>query len=178
MKRLSNASQHKLRRLFWFLLVVNLLFIVGSRYYLQPLTSKEIVAFELAREVPVAQELINNWQTTELLEKARWSIYIDFVFIILYTIGLAVAGMFIARLTQHEILIRSSKFLSYLLIIAGVCDVIENVSLLKSLNGEVTNWNVVLAYDMATTKFSILILAILFIAVCLVFWFFRKVSAR
>ena len=131
MKRLSNASHYKLQRLFWFLLFINLLFIFGSSYYLRPLTSKEIVAFELAREVPVAQELINNWQTTELLEKARWSIYIDFVFIILYTIGLAVAGMFIARLTQHEILIRSSKFLSYLLVIAGICDVIENISLLK-----------------------------------------------
>ena len=51
---------------------------------------------------------------------------------------------------------------------------IENVALLKRLHGTIENWNVILAYDMAATKFSILILCLLFCAVCLVFRMFRN----
>ena len=178
MKQLSNASHQQLRRLFWILLFINFLFIIGTGYYLRPLTSKDIVAFELARELPVAEKIIHNWQSTGLLDKARQSIYIDFVFIFLYIVSLSVAGIFIARLTKHELLIRSARLLLYLLIIAGISDSIENIALLKNLYGTVSKLNVTLAYDMAATKFSILILVVLFIAVCLVFWGLRKLTER
>jgi len=86
-----------------------------------------------------------------------------------------VASLYFGRLSGHEILMRTGKFVAYLLIVAGICDVIENIAMLKSLQGAPTRWSVLLAYDMATTKFSIVILSALFIAVCLVFRLLRKI---
>jgi hypothetical protein len=48
--------------------------------------------------------------------------------------------------------------------------------MLKSLQGTATKWSVLLAYDMASTKFSIVILSALYIAICLVFRLLRKVA--
>ena len=178
MKQLSLAPTQQLRRWFWILLVLNLLFIIGIGYYLRPLTSGQIVSFELARYPADAQQITTQWANAGLTGKAQQSIYFDFLFILLYTSGLAVACIFIARLTGHEILVRCGKFLTYLLVIAGICDVIENLSLLSTLRGTISDWHITLAYDMATTKFSLLMLALLFIAVCLVYWILGKLVRR
>jgi len=177
MKQLSFASPVNLQRWFWLLLAINCLFIIGSKWYMQPLASGEIVRFELAKDLSVADRIIQEWITYAKLNRAIVSIYLDFLFILLYTSGLAVTCVFLGRLTGHEILMRAGKFFTYLLIIAGICDVIENIAMLKSLQGTATRWSVLLAYDMATTKFSIVILSILFIAICLVFRLLRRFGA-
>lgn len=176
MKRLQTVSQYRVRKWFLVLLVANALYILFAGLYLRPLTSGEIVKFELAKEVPVAEGIVQEWTATGKFDKAVQSIYLDFLFIILYTSGLSVACVLLSRLTHHEILIRTGYFFSYLLVAAGICDVIENVAMLRSLNGSINNWNVVLAYDMAATKFSLVILSILFLSVCLIFWGLRKIS--
>lgn len=176
MKRLQSVSQYRVRSWFLVLLLANALYILFAGIYLRPLTSREIVKFELAKEAPVAEAIIQEWVNTGKYEKGIQSIYLDFLFIILYTAGLSVACIYLSRLTRHEILIRTGYFFSYLVIAAGICDVIENMALLRSLYGHVNNWNVILAYDMAATKFSLLILSVLFLAVCLVFWPLRKLD--
>jgi hypothetical protein len=178
MKRLQSVSQYRARRWFLVLLLANALYILFVGLYLRPLTSGEIVKFELAKEASVAKTIVQDWVATGKYEKAVQSIYIDFLFIVLYTAGLSVACLFLSRLTRHEILIRTGYFFSYLVIAAGICDVIENMALLKNFYGTIKNWNTLLAYDMAATKFSLLILTILFLAVCLIFWALRKLESR
>lgn len=176
MQQLSIASLHQLRRWFWSLLVGNALFIAGVALYLRPLTSGQVVRFELAKHTPVAESIIQEWTSNGLLQKAITSVYIDFFFIVLYVAGLGITSIFLSKLTMHEILIRTGKFFSYLMVAAGICDVIENVSLLKMLYGNVNYWNVVVAYDMAATKFSLVILCILFIGICIIFWGLGKLT--
>jgi hypothetical protein len=175
MKQLSFAPPANLQRWFWVLLAINCLFIIASKWYMQPLSTDEIVRFELAKELPRAERIILDWETYGKLNHAIIGIYIDFLFIVLYTTGLSVACVYFGRLSGHEILMRTGKFMTYLLIIAGICDVIENIAMLKSLQGSPTRWSVLLAYDMATTKFSMVILSALYIAICLVFRLLRKV---
>ena len=141
---------------------------------LHPFTAGDIVRFELAKELPVAENILHEWITHGKYNLAVMSIYFDFLFIILYTMGLGVTCIFLASLTGHEILQRAGKFFASLLIIAGVCDAIENIAMLKSMHGAMHRWSVVLAYDMATTKFSIVILTVLFIFVCLIFRLLRR----
>lgn len=176
MKRLQTVSQYRVRRWFLVLFLANALYILFAGLYLRPLTSGEIVKFELAKEVPVAEAIVQEWAASGKMDKAVDSIYLDFLFIILYTSGLSVACVFFSRLTAHEVLMRTGYFFSYLLVAAGICDIIENVAMLRSLHGSIRNWNVILAFDMATTKFSILILSALFIGVCLVFWPLRQIK--
>jgi hypothetical protein len=178
MKRLHSVSQYRVRRWFLVLLLANALYILFANLYLRPLTSGEIIKFELAKEVPVAEGILQNWLAAGKFDKAIRSIYLDFLFIILYTSGLSVACIFLSRQTQHEILIRAGYFFSYLMVAAGICDVIENVALLKSLYGTIQNWNTILAYDMAATKFSLLILTVLFLGICLIFWGLRLIEPK
>ena len=170
MKVIYAAASPTLQRWFWWLLLLNILFILFSKQYLKPLTSGEIVHFEVAKTMPVADNIIQDWKTTGKYEKAVQSVYIDYLFILLYTTGLAVACAFFSRLTGHEILIRAGKGASYLLAAAGICDVIENVAMTKSLQGHITSWNVMLAYDMAAAKFSVVIICLLFLLVCILFY--------
>ena len=170
MKVIYAAASPTLQRWFWWLLLLNILFICFSRFYLKPLTSAEIIHFEVAKTVPVADGIVQDWKATGKYEKAQQSIYIDYLFILLYTTGLAVSAAFFSRLTGHEILIRAGKGMSYLLAAAGICDVIENVAMTRSLQGYITSWNAMLAYDMAAAKFSVIIICLLFLLVCILFY--------
>lgn len=178
MKITYAAPTASLQRWFWWLLLINVLFIACSRFYIQPLTSRDIVRFEVAKTTRVAESIVQEWKQMGKYNMAIQSIYIDYLFIILYTSGLAVACAFLSRLTGHEILIRAGKGASWLLAMAGICDVIENVAMTKSLQDAITPWNVMLAYDMAAAKFSVIILCLLFILVCLIFWLGNKLLNR
>lgn len=64
------------------------------------------------------------------------------------------------------------------MLVAAICDVVENVSMLNSLDGSITKWNVVLTYDMAVTKFSIIILVLIFVLICVVFFLARILANK
>lgn len=170
-------SSRQLKTWFWILLFLNIVFIIWSRNYLSPLETREIVEFEIAKNVPNAERIVRDWSTPDntKLNKAIEGIYIDYLFIILYTTGLAIACVYFSHLTGHEILKRTGRFFQFLIIGAGICDIIENVAMLNSLQGHLNGWNVVLAYDMAVTKFSIIILSLLFLVICLIFSLLRKI---
>lgn len=174
MNHLSIARPSSLQRWFWSLLIANTLFIIVSTWLLQPFTAGEIVRFELAKDVSVADSILREWIAHGKYQMAITSIYLDFLFILLYTTGLAVTCMFVAKMTGHEILQRAGKFFGSLLLAAGICDAVENAAMLRSLQGTMSKWSVVLTYDMATTKFSIVLLTVLFIFVCLVFRLLRR----
>ena len=172
-------TSRRLRLYFWIFLALNIGFIAWTKYYLSPLTSGDIVRFEVAKTTPVAERIIGEWTLAGTLEKAKQSIWLDYIFIFLYTGVLMMAVPLLARLSRHVLLLRTGRFISMLLPIAAVCDVVENIAMMKSLSGNVTNFYVTLAYDMAVAKFSIIILAFIFLFICLLFWIgsgFRKPS--
>jgi hypothetical protein len=170
MKLLYSRATKELQKWFWILLVLNLVFIIGSKYYLKPLEPREMIRFETAKKVDVAGQMISHWKGAGKFHKAVQSIYIDYFFIVLYTFGLAIACIYLSRLTKHDILIRAAKLFSILLFIAGICDFIENISMIRSLYGKLSGINVMLTCDMAAAKFSIVIVSLLFIVVCMIFW--------
>ena len=173
------SSRH-LQNLFWILLFLNVVFIFWSKNFLQPLQTKDIVRFEVAKKVPVAESILREWESEggEKVDKAIQAIYIDYLFIVLYVAGLSIGSIYLSRITRHPILKRAGKFIPFLLLAAGVCDVIENIAMTYSLNGHLNGWNVWLAHDMAVTKFSIVILALIFLVVCLIFFLGTQVVEK
>jgi hypothetical protein len=178
MKITYAAPTTSLRRWFWWLLLMNILFIVCADMYLRPLTYGELLRFEVAKETSVAEGIVNIWKQLGKFDKALQGIYINCLFIGLYTAGLTVACIFLARLTGHEILIRASKTAFWLLAGAAICDIVANIAMVRSLHQAITHWSVTLAYDMAAAKFSVIILCLLFILVCLIFWLSNKLFSR
>lgn len=175
----SQYSSRSLQRWFWIFLFLNTAYILWSRSYLQPLDTGEIVEFEIAKHLPVAESLVQEWASGDniKLQKAVESIYIDYLFIALYVIGLSVACLYLSKLTGHEILRKAGRFAPVLILAAGICDIVENIAMWYSMKGHLSQWNVTVTYDMAVTKFSIIILCMLFLLVCLMFYLLRLISA-
>lgn len=174
------SASDQMQRWFWILLLLNIGFIIWSKNYLSPLDTGEIIQFEIAKQVPVAERILLAWTTPDdtKLKKAIQAIYVDYVFIILYTTGLSIACIYFSQLTGHQILKRAGRFIQFLVIAAGICDIIENIAMWHSLHGYLNTWNVLVAYDMAVTKFSIIILSLLFLVICLIFFLLRKIDRQ
>ena len=171
------TTSRRLRLYFWVLLALNIGFIAWSKFYLSPFSSSDIVRFEVAKTTAVAERIIADWTSEGLIETAKQSIWLDYIFILLYTGLIMIAIPLLARLSKHVLLLRTGRFISMLLPIAAICDVIENISMMKNLSGSVSPFYVELTYDMAVAKFSIIILALIFLFICLLFWIgnaFRK----
>jgi hypothetical protein len=174
MSSIAISSSSRLQIWFWFLLLINTAFIFTIKSFLQPLQTGEIIRFETTKTVSNAIAIIDNWVAEGKFDKAVLSIWLDYIFILLYVAGLMVSVVFISEATHHPLLVRSGRFFRWLIPAAGICDVLENIFMMQSLRGNVSTINVMLSYDMAVTKFSILIVSLLFIVLCLIFWFVRK----
>ncbi len=160
----------RLRLYFWVFFALTLAFIAWSRSYLKPLTSRDIIRFEVAKTLPVAETIMSEWKLEGKFEKAEQGIMVDYVFIVLYTTCLITCVMLLARLSKHVLLLRMGKLITWLLPVAAICDVIENIAMTKTLAGQASAFYVTLAYDMAVAKFSIIILTLIFLFICMLFW--------
>lgn len=136
---------------------------------IKPFNSRQIVAFELAGTPEGASKIIADWKSKDLVPHARKSIYLDFVFLILYSASIGIGCVVLSAFTQNSFLIKLGLVLSKIVPLAGIFDVVENLAMLKTLSGEVNALSVVIAYWFALIKFLIVLVALLFVFGCLIF---------
>ncbi len=178
MDRLETVINNKLKWRFWIFFCVAIIFIFWMKYYLAPLQSTEIVQYEMAKTTDNATAMIKQWTQNGKLDIVLKSIYIDYVFIIIYCLAIATGCRFISSLTKNSILIKAGIFFSYLIFVAGVFDFIENIAMTKGLLQTVTYGDVSLAYKMAISKFSIILVTLFFIAVSFMFWLMGAITGK
>jgi hypothetical protein len=167
---------HRLRPLFWLFFLLTIAYMIWVRTYLSPLSSDEIVQFEIAKTVGKAQGIIDNWKLTGKYEQGVKSTYFAYVFMVLYTLAIAIGCRFISLCTGNEIMIKGGKGFAWLIGLATICDLIENIALSRSLRGHVSPWTVLTAYNLARIKFSIVIVCLLFILACALYWGIGKLG--
>src|SRR5688572_18125977 len=158
---MENNAIYKIRpkRLFWLMLVLNVIHITWMKFQLAPLGTNEILAFEISRTPERAIAWENNWKASPpKFERALSSLVYDYVFIVLYCIGLIVAVLQFGIWSGQDLLARSSRFIGGLLVLAAICDVLENLFLSRVLKDPTIEFTVRMAYNFAAAKFSILIL--------------------
>src|SRR6185312_16333285 len=95
---------------------------------------------------------------------------ISYVFMFLYTIAIALGCRFISACTGNEILIKGGRGFAWLIVGATICDFIENIALSHTIRGPISQLNVTIAYNLARVKFSIVMVCILFMLTCALFW--------
>jgi hypothetical protein len=164
------AHFSRLRQLFWFFFLLTVGYMIWVRSYLYPLSSDEIVQFEISKTVGKAQTIIQDWKNTGKYELGVKSTSIAYFFMVLYTIAIALGCRFISLCTGNEILIKGGRGFAWLIVVATLCDVIENGALSQTLRGPISQWNVSVAYNLARVKFSIVIVCLLFILTCFLYW--------
>lgn len=147
----------KQTKLFWIATVAN----IGWIAFVRPYTPKNIVQFEFAKTITSANEIISNWGT-EGIALAKTSIYLDFVFIVLYCTAIMLGCRVASLFSGKAALLKVGFVLSCLICVAGLCDVIENFAMLKTLE-KVNQHTLSIAFYFAAIKFCVVLIALLFI---------------
>jgi hypothetical protein len=127
-------------------------------------TPYRITAFELAKTPEKAQEIITTWQPS-VTKAAYLQTQVDFLFILAYTAFAYLWSLFLTENSPQAVIRRLGSYMSWAAIVAGGCDVIENLCMFPSLSNNITDFYTETAFYTAAIKFSLL--ALVFV-VCIV----------
>jgi len=172
------ARFSRLRQLFWLFFVLTIAYLIWMKSYLSPLTSGEIINFEIARTTENANAMILEWKDAGKFELAVKSLTLDYFFIFLYTVAFALGCRFLSACTGNDILIKGGRGFAWLIVVATICDIIENIALSKTLHGEISRWSVTIAYNLARVKFSIVLVCVLFMVACALYWLVGRLGGE
>ena len=172
------ARFNRLRQLFWLFFLLTVGYMIWLRGYLSPLSSGEIVQFENAKTVNRALSIIQEWKDNGKYEQGIKSTSLAYLFMILYTLAISLGCRFVAACTGNEILTKGGKGFAWLILAATVCDIIENMAMSRTLSGNISQGNVSLAYNLARVKFSIVIVCLLFMLTCALYWLIGKLAGE
>lgn len=159
-------------RLFWLVTVGT----IAWMFVMRPFTPANIIEFELAHTVDNALRIINEWGISGV-EKAKMSIYLDFVFLVLYSWAISLGCRVASEFSGHCVLVNIGTFLAKLIWMAAVCDLVENIAMLLTLQNIKETW-VVLAFWTALIKFSIVIVSLFFVLIATAVGVMKKLDAR
>jgi hypothetical protein len=120
-----------------------------------------IVQFEFAGTIQSATEIISNWGA-EGTALAKTSIYLDFVFLVLYCVAFSLACRVASEFSKNPLLIKTGVMLSWIVWAAGISDAVENMGMLLTLD-EINQSTISVSWYFAAIKFSILAIVLLFI---------------
>ncbi|MBI1224943.1 MAG: hypothetical protein GC192_06865 [Bacteroidetes bacterium] len=139
------------------------------------LTFGEVVGFEFSGFKKSSETTVREWQTatsqTNLtkLEALYQNTRYDF----LYIVGYVFLGIFIARLAAGEARIGTANTIAILLLVAGLCDVVENLQILQIIKGNFGRRPLVMSLC-AAVKFGLLGVSLVWAVVLGVTQFIRQ----
>ena len=142
--------------------------IAFMRYETKPFTSEEIVRFEFAGTIEHATEIIKEWNQHQWVPLAIHSLYLDFIFIFLYTTTLALGCLTFPSMTGKIKLMNWGLRLYRFSLYAGLADFFENLCLLKVLNEDHRAFFPMAAWGLAFIKFAIILMILLFLLRCII----------
>jgi hypothetical protein len=154
----------KPNRLLLFLFVGTIIMIVVMRWHgaplITPVSNAGIVSLELAKTTEQSNVIINQWKQNNIINHSITNTYIDFIFIIFYSLFLYSYCFFIS-FKQKPWAATISRTLAIAALTAGLCDVVENYFMLQMLEQSVTASYTFLSWLFAIIKFGLLIAVIL-----------------
>ena len=142
---------------FWIVTVCAIAWMLFMRAY----TPNNIVQFELAHTVDSASRIISGWGEMGI-KNARVSIYLDFIFLILYSWAIGMGCRLAGEFSDIQLFKGPSIFFMRAAWFAGTCDLIENFSMIFTLS-HLNEFSVSMSFYFAVIKFLILAIALIFI---------------
>lgn len=148
------------RRWFLTMLVLTLVILAGMRWtdghLKNPVAPGGIVSLELAGSTEAATKIIESWRGNELY--AGFSMGLDFLFLVAYSVTLALALWSMARRMPTGSRLRQfAVYLGYAQFVAAGLDIIENLAMIVMLSGEIGSVAPVIARVCAIPKFIIVL---------------------
>ena len=163
--------------------ILTLLVFLALRIYDEPLHTSAapngIVSFEFAYNIDSAMEILYSWDSNAKMN-AGLSLGIDYLFLVVYSLFFSISVYLIAQKfdNKFDLMKKLGIALAVLLIIAGLCDAIENYALIKLLLGSENSIFPLTAYYFASLKFVIIGLALFYILSSFILLQVSKIIAR
>ncbi len=133
-------------------------------FLINDIATNGIVSFELAKDVTVAENIINSWDIKSTAA-AGYSLIFDFIFLIIYSLFLALLIHHTnEKVWKNTVIYRVGVALVYAQVVAALFDAIENIALLQLFKESSQFWTSI-AYYFASIKFMLIALGILFIVI-------------
>ena len=131
-----------------------------------------IISFELAGNLHTARATVDSWNELARLY-ASFGLGVDYLFIVAYSIVLAFACVWSARVisARHLPLVGYGAILAWGIWLAALSDAIENAALLAQLFGGVSDPYPQLAAFCATLKFLLIAACVLYSSYGVAAWF-------
>ncbi len=136
-------------------------------------TKAGIVALEFAKTKQRADEITNTWSNAGLQQHAINNTYIDFIFILFYSLFLFSAN-WLFSIKQYSVSKKITQFIALCGLTAGLLDIIENFFLLKMLHLNISNGEAYITWWLAAVKFTFVAIALLSILINPVLLLLRK----
>ena len=155
---------HK-KKYFVFLLILTIVIMASMNIIGSQLTTSSapygIISFEFAFSPAHAQEIINSWGTEAQL-RAAFIQGLDFLFPLVYSAALGLGCILTSDVLRRRAkpLARAGAPIAWGLLLAALCDYIENIALVAILFGRVQSPLPEIAGVCAVIKFSIIFIAI------------------
>ena len=117
-----------------------------------------IVSLEVAGSGDEAAAIVDSWAAEDALDEAGFSIGFDYVFLAVYSTGLAALCSAAAGAFRRRGMATASRVavLGWAAWLAAMCDAIENVAMLRLLDHGSDSWAGV-ARGFATVKFALIV---------------------
>ena len=159
---------------FWILLagtaiMLPVMFLSG-RPLNTPETPRGILCLEFANSAQKVNNILSSWETRSTTERdiivaAKVNTCLDFVFLLFYSLFLFTAcRQLVAAMPGKKIFSLILHMASVFALIAGLLDIFENIGMLKSLDGHVSDQVAINTVTFATIKWLLVLAVILFIA--------------
>jgi hypothetical protein len=131
----------------------------------------DILRLELAGSAERARTMVDRWGRRGV-QKATYGVYVDFFFLIVYstTIGLACISLADAAWSPASSLASIGVTLAWGLWAAALLDAIENIALLRILQGsDATYWSPIARWC-AIPKFTLILAGVIYVVVACFYW--------
>jgi hypothetical protein len=171
------------KKFFVIMLILTILIMVIMNIIGSPLTTPSapygIVSFEFAFTPARAQEMISSWSIDAQL-RAAFIQGLDFLFPLVYSAALGLGCLLATNVVKArgKPLNGLGVFLAWGLLLAALCDYIENIALVTQLFGRIQSPYPEIAGVCAVIKFSIILVAIGYILYGLLVRTFFKSSPQ
>lgn len=166
------------RKILIFSAILTLILLFSLRIFDSPLHTIQapngIVSFELAKNIDTTKSILTSWDSVAKIN-AGLSLGLDFLFLFSYSIFFATACLMITEnFNKNHLKYKIGILFVYFLLIAGACDAIENIALIKLLLGSNNGIYSSIAYYFASVKFAIIAIGIIYIILGLTISLFQK----
>lgn len=138
-------------------------------------TPHKIVDLELASSKESINRIISVWQNHNTIGDAKINIYWDFLFLLSYSglfymACLGLTGFYPQRLFNAS----AGIFMAKISLLAGFLDILENILMLQSLDGKLSDFSATLTASFAVVKFSLVGLISCYLIVLIFNFGYRK----